>query len=110
MVKGCVADGKPMIGLIGRAMVMVQTVGRLAAVVVVDMMAVGIRQDLGEVELPKRSPQGLTLLRILVLTSSALTLEFIYFFLSLMHALQKRQTESPPHLNLKGVVCKIDNN
>ena len=93
MVKGRVADGKPMIGLsIGRAVAMVQTVGT-SAVVVVDMMAVGIRQDLGEVELPKRSPQGLTLLRILILTSSALTLAFIYFFLSfflsLMHALQK---------------------
>jgi hypothetical protein len=50
-------DGKPMIGLIGRAVAMVQTVGTSAAVVV-DMMAVGVRQDLGEVEWP--SPQGRT--------------------------------------------------
>jgi hypothetical protein len=54
-----VADGKPMIGLIGRAVAMVQTVGTSAAVVV-DMMAVGIRQDLGEAEWP--SPQGRTVL------------------------------------------------
>ena len=62
MVKGRVADGKPMIGLsIGRAVAMVQTVGTSAALVG-DAMAVGIRQDLGEVEWPKRSPQGRTLL------------------------------------------------
>ena len=60
MVKGHVADGKPMIGLsIGRAVAMVQIVGTSAAVVV-GMMAVGNRQDLGEVEWPKRSPQGWT--------------------------------------------------
>jgi hypothetical protein len=34
MVKGRVADGKPIIGLIGRAVAMVQTVGALAAMVV----------------------------------------------------------------------------
>ena len=61
LIKGRVADGKPMIGLIGRAVAMVQTVGT-SAVVVVDIMAVGIQQDLGEVEWPKRSPQGQTLL------------------------------------------------
>ena len=46
MVEGRVADGEPMIGLIGRAVAMVQTVGTSRAVVV-DMLAVGIRQDLG---------------------------------------------------------------
>ena len=34
MVKGRVAEGKPMIGLIGRAVAMVQTVGTSAAMVV----------------------------------------------------------------------------
>ena len=83
MVKGRVADGKPMIGLsIGRAVAMVQTVGT-SAVVVVDMMAVGIRQDLGEAEWPKRSPQGRTLLS----NSSSHKFKFcsharIYIFLS----------------------------
>jgi hypothetical protein len=57
MVKGRVADGKPMIRLIGRAVAMVQTVGTSAAVVV-DMMAVGISAGFGEVEWLKRSPQG----------------------------------------------------
>jgi hypothetical protein len=78
-----------MIGLIGRAVAMVQTVGTSAAVVV-DMMAVGIRQDLREVEWP--SPQGRMLL------SNSSSCKFcshpriyinISFFLSLMHALQK---------------------
>jgi hypothetical protein len=55
MVKGRVADCKPMIGLIGRTVAMVQTVEHRQVVV-------GIRQDLGEVEWPKRSPQGRTLL------------------------------------------------
>ena len=73
------------------------------------MMAVGIRQDLGEVEWPKRSPQGWTLWS----NSSSHTFYSharIQLFLSLMHALQIQQMESPPHLNLKGVVYKMDNN
>ena len=97
-----------MIGLIGRAVAMVQTVGTSAAVVV-DMMAVGIRQDLGEVEWP--SPQGRTLLSNSSSPSSVLTLAFIYFFLSFFDArFAKNDKRSPPHLNLKGVVWKMDNN
>jgi hypothetical protein len=94
MVKGCVADSKPMIGIIGRAVAMVQTVGT-SVVVVVDIMAVGIQQDLGEVEWPKRSPQGQTLLsnsRSHKFCSHAriyIFLSFFSFFLSLMHAFQK---------------------
>ena len=47
MAKGRVADSKPMIGLIGEAVGMVQAVG--APAVVVDTMALGVRQDLGVV-------------------------------------------------------------
>jgi hypothetical protein len=99
-----VADGKPMIGLIGRAVATVQTVGTSAAVVV-DMMAVGNRQDLGEVEWPKWSPQGRTLLSNSG-SHKLCSLACIYIFLSFCDArfAKKRQTESPPHLNLKGVL------
>jgi len=48
MVNGRVVDRKPMIGLIGRAVAMVQTMGTSAAVVV-DTMALGVRQDSGVV-------------------------------------------------------------
>jgi hypothetical protein len=50
MAKGRVANSKPMIGLIGEAAGMVQAVGAPAAVVVVvDTMALGVRQDSGVV-------------------------------------------------------------
>jgi hypothetical protein len=51
MAKGRVADSKLMIGLIGGAVGMVQAVGAPAAavVMVVDTMALGVRQDSGVV-------------------------------------------------------------
>ncbi len=48
MAKGRVAASKPMIRLIGRVVGMVQAVGA-PAVVVVDTMALGVRQDSGVV-------------------------------------------------------------
>ena len=49
MAKGCVAASKAMIGLIDGAVGMVQAVGAPAVVVVVDTMALGVRQDSGVV-------------------------------------------------------------
>jgi len=52
MAKGHVAASKPMIGLIGGAVEMVQAVGApvvAVVVVVVDTMALGVRQDSGVV-------------------------------------------------------------
>jgi len=49
MAKGRVAASKAMIGLIDGAVGMVQAVGAPAAVVVVDTMALGVRQDSGVV-------------------------------------------------------------
>jgi hypothetical protein len=48
MAKGRMADSKPMIGLIGGAVGMVQAVGAPAAAAV-DTMALGVRQDSGVV-------------------------------------------------------------
>ena len=48
MAKGCVAASKPMIGLIGGVVGMVQAVGA-PAVVVMDTIALGVRQDSGVV-------------------------------------------------------------
>jgi hypothetical protein len=112
MAKGCVAASKPMIGLIGGVVGMVQAVGPPAVVVVVvvvvDTMALGVRQDSGVVgvEWPRWSPQGRTLLSD---SSSALTLAIIYFFLSRCTLCKRRQMKSPPHPKLKGVVCKMGN-
>jgi hypothetical protein len=48
MANGRVAASKPMVGLIGGAVGMVQAVGA-PAVVVMDTMALGVRQDSGVV-------------------------------------------------------------
>jgi hypothetical protein len=101
MVKGHVADGKPMIGLISRAGAIVQTVGTSAAVMV-DMMAVGIRQDLGEVEWPRQSPQGWTLLS----NSSSHKIcshARIYIFLSFFDARFAKKTDGVRRISTRRV-------
>jgi hypothetical protein len=80
MVKGRVADGKPMIGLIGRAVAMVQTVGTSAAMVVGCDGGGHSGRIWGRWNGPSGARRGGRYGVILVLTRSTLTLAFNSFF------------------------------